>query len=174
MIISTILENLATVVFCGFTVLFVLPTLLIRLFYVLPNMVRYAAKGKVDWKGIFRPIRTAVFWVATVAVLYVVCALLNNEAFLYIATSPAAIFCWVAGGISVALRLAFTTGSIKNYFYEDVYLRFATPQCRSEYREFIDFVDTLYINEARAMLLQKGLGYLERKALLNRVHLLEN
>ena len=171
-VMSEIIENLSFYMFCSLVALFIVPQSLYNMLYFLPNMIRFALRKRIEWRGMWHILKELVVWGVFFFVTYLLFIFMSPSITAELYFGMGSILSWVTGLIVLAYNVLFKRHLITDEYYEQLFVRYATGDTLSVYEEFLANLDSLPDEELYTMNRRK-LNYLERKALIKRIKQLE-
>lgn len=171
--ISAIVTGIACLCFTGFFAVLIIPNLFMSFFYLAPKTLGYIfskkLQGSAFWSLIKKPLILLLFFGFLLSIAFI----LDFETGKYLTMSPPAIACWLLA-IPATLRILVTKRKdILSRYYTGIYMEYLTESEYEKFSTYIRRVDSCSIGEAKEALETETLSFLEKKALLERILLLQ-
>ncbi len=161
------IESIAAWFFCCVMAVFVLPVILDRMVFYVPMLIRLSKDGEVYPRSVRNTVLEIVLWVAVITLVYTYLYFFQHNLFDLVTRSIPAYIAWGIGGTHIVYRVFNFDRIIKRSFYYTAYMRYITPESLRVYHQFIEDLDSLYIDDLEG-LLQKRLPYMHRQAALRK------
>ncbi|MGI6105715.1 MAG: hypothetical protein ACOYD7_05970 [Raoultibacter sp.] len=172
-ILNPFLLNLACFLFASFSVCFILPDTIMALGYLLPISVGHIKRKEIRIEGLWALLRKPLILLCLALLLVGLVYLANPPTGTALMTSTPSLFCWLASIPILIFVAVFRRSTYLDFFYMNIFMEFATPIEQARYARFIERLDTMPLAEAASALEDQGLTYLEKKALEQRILMLE-
>ncbi len=172
-IANVIITALACFLLTGFVGIFIIPDVLMWAFVLFPRAISSWVEKKVRFKAVWRVFRKFMFWLLFVCALYAAAFLIDPAIGWYLLTSLTALLCWLLCLVVTFRTFLKKKDAYYNTFYTGIYMEFMTGQQQEAYQKFIDEVEQMSIAEAQRRSGDIRLGFLEKKALHERINMLQ-
>ena len=171
--ISLVIESMGIWFFCTVVVLYILPTIIDRLIFYIPHMLRLYRRGEVYFRGSVWSALEILLWLAVLGLVYGGLYWLDRPLLWRMLWSIPALLGWLLGVVYTIFRIRNFESLVKREFYYAAYMRHIRPEALKRYQDFLAELDDLDESELWALLRQEGLPYMHRQAALRRLRRLK-
>lgn len=171
---EAVLFAISSFSFLGFIALFFVPDFFMTGIYLAPKATKLINEGKLQRAALWSLIKKQLILLLIIILLYLLAYFFNPSIAEYLIDSPLALFCWALALVATLWAFAIRRKEYLDGFYTGIYMEHISDSERDKYRSFIDHVEQLSIAEAKTELDNSQLSFLERKALNERLFMLQN